>query len=53
MTRYEELIMKSDRCMQSALNTTGYMRAIWRNHAEALKQMANSLTVEQAREIVK
>lgn len=53
MTRYEELIQKSDRCMLCAINTTGRMRAIWRKHAEALKQLADSLTVAQAKEIVR
>lgn len=52
MTRYEELIKKADRCMQCAIATTGRMRAIWRKHAEALKQLADSLTVAQAKEIV-
>ena len=50
MTKYEELMTKYDKCMECARNTSGLMRAIWRTHAEKLKQKARSLPVTKAGE---
>ena len=47
MTRYEELMEKSNACLEKAKNTSGLMRSIWQHHAFALEQMARSLTIAE------
>lgn len=50
MTRCELLQKKIDLCMSCALRTTGYMRAIWRGHAERLKAKMRSMTIKELSE---
>lgn len=52
MTRYEQLIYKSNKLLDCAKNTTGKMREIWLGHYNALLEIMNNLTVEEARQIV-
>lgn len=47
MNKYEELMEKSNACLEKARNTTGLMRSIWQHHAFALEQMARSLTIAE------
>lgn len=53
MTRYEELTIKANRCLNCAKNTTGRMREIWIAHYRALTNKALSLTVSEAKMEVK
>lgn len=49
MTRFEELINKSNRCTQVALGLPqGVMRDIWAQKGRKLEEMAYKLTIEEA-----
>ena len=52
MTRCEQLQNKIDLCMKCAMETTGYMRAVWRTHAERLTLKLNSLNLKERSEKV-
>lgn len=53
MTRCEQLQNKIDLCMYCAIRTTGFMRAVWRTHAERLKIKLESLSLKERSEEVK
>lgn len=53
MTRCEFYQNKINLCMSCAMRTTGFMRAVWRTHAERLKQKLESLSLKELRELVK
>ena len=53
MTRFEELMNKSERCLETAKRTTGRMSVIWLAHSTALKEMAMNLSWEEANRRVK
>lgn len=52
MTRYEALIAKADRLDRLARRLTAegrlWMAIIWKRHAQALADMAQDLTLEEA-----
>lgn len=49
MTKYENLISKSNKCLEVAKKSTGNMQFIWLSHSEKLKKIALSLTLEEAK----
>lgn len=53
MTRCEQLEKKIELCMKCARETTGFMRAVWRTHAERLKIKLESLSLKERCEEVK
>lgn len=52
MTRYEQLINKSNACRDLARVTKGYMQKVWNRHADDLKKIANVLTFAEASKVV-
>lgn len=49
MTRFEELITKSNKCTRKALSMpAGRMRDIWGQKGRELKEMAYNLSIEEA-----
>lgn len=53
MTRFEELINKSNNCIKTALGLPeGFMRDVWAQKGRELKEMAYSLTIEEGSEEV-
>ncbi len=52
MTRYEQLINKSNACRDLARATKGYMSNVWTRHADDLKKIANALSFAEASKVV-
>ena len=53
MTRYEQLSIKIQDCLDAAHRTKGFMRITWELNAQVLDGMRLSLTVVEAGRIVK
>ncbi len=52
MTRFEQLMNKSNKCLEGAYKTKGRMSEIWAKHSRELENMAKRLTLEEANQNV-
>lgn len=52
MTRYEDLIEKSERCIRASLKTEGFMAWVWMQKATELQTLANNLPLVRANQII-
>jgi len=53
MTRYEELSIKIQDCLDASHRTTGSVREMWQMNAEILEVRRNAMDVVEAGRIVK
>lgn len=53
MTRFEDLLKRSELCYATSFKVRGAMRTMWQWKALQLKEQAYGLTVEQANQVVK